>query len=76
MFGVKADDDLVADHDGGRGAAVVFSHQLLHVLWVAADVAVLVLDSSLREVGLQRPARRSAGLGVNHHVLFGHAAPR
>lgn len=75
-FAIEADDHRFADDDGRRAAAVVRAHQLAHRFRVAADVTVAVLNASLREVGLQRVARRSAGLGVGHDSLVGHAAPK
>ena len=55
---------------------MVGAHQFAHRFVIAGQVMVNVVDTSLREVGLQRVARRSAGLAVNHDSLVGHAAPK
>src|SRR5512143_376510 len=72
LFRIEPDQYLVADDDGGRGAALVGLHQLTHRREVAAHVSVFELDPSLREVGFGRIARRSARLAEDDHPLVGH----
>jgi hypothetical protein len=67
---IKPDQNLVSDHKGRRGTAVVSSDQLKNRCLVAADVLIGKLDSSLREEGLHCLARRSAGLAEDYHLLL------
>ena len=59
---VKADHHLLPDHQCWSGAALVSFNQFADGVGVAADVAFFKFDTSRREVGLHRAARRSAGL--------------
>ena len=75
-LGIEADHHLIAHHQGGGGAALVFVHQLVDRRGVAGDVALLELDPSLREVGFRRAAGRSAGLGEDLDLLDCHLVSR
>jgi len=68
-FGVKADHDFLADHERRRGAAVVCADQLKDVSLAGGDVALFELDTSILEVSLNRPARRSARLREDDDLL-------
>ena len=68
--GVKTDHDLIADHDCGGGAAVIFSDQLKHRLLIGADILHLKLDSPLREEGFRRVTWWSTRLAVNDNFLL------
>jgi hypothetical protein len=68
-FGVKADHDFLADHQRRRGAAVVGADQLKDVSLAGRYVALFELDTSILEVSLNRPARRSARLRENDDLL-------
>ena len=69
-FRVKADHHLLPDYQRGRRAALVGLHQLPDCVGIAADVALLELDTSRREVGLDGSAGWSAGLGEYDNGVF------
>ena len=71
--GIEANDDLVVDDQRRRGAAVVGADQFKNVLLVGGHVAFVVLDTSILEVGLGGPARRSTGLRVQDDLFTVHA---
>ena len=75
-LGIEADHHLIAHHQGGGGAALVLVHKFVDRPRVAADVALLELDPSLREVGFRRIARRSAGLGEDQDAFGCHGDSR
>ena len=60
---IETDHDLFADDERWSGAAVVGSDELEDVLLVGGHVAFFEVDTSILEVGLSGPARRSTGLG-------------
>ncbi len=61
-FGVKSNHHLIPDHKSWCRTASVLVNQVLHRTLITADVAVLVNDTSLREIALEGLAGRSAGL--------------
>ena len=61
---IEADHDLFTHDDGRRGAAIVFAHQLAHRAAIAAYIAQLEWNASLREEGFRPIARRSTGLAI------------
>ncbi len=61
-FGVKSNHHLIPDHKSRCRTASVLVNQVLHRTLITADVAVLVNDTSLREIALEGLAGRSAGL--------------
>ncbi len=71
-LGVEANHHLVAYHHGGGGAALILVYQFFDRGRIRADIAVFVLDTSLREVGLDDVARRSTRLGENYDLLLHH----
>ena len=75
-LGIETDHHLIAHHQGRCGVAVILVHQFVDRLRVAADVALLEFNPSLREVGFRRPAGRSAGLGEDLDPLGRHLASR
>ena len=71
-FGVESYHHLISDDDGRRGTAAILVDQVLHRFLVAANIAIFVRDSSLREVGPGRVARRSTGLGKEDNLRVHH----
>jgi len=69
---VKAHHYLVTDDKSRSGTAVIGADELKDVLLVGGDIALFELDTSILEVGLYRPARRSAWLR-EHYDAFRHA---
>ncbi len=71
-LGVEANHHLVAHYHGGSGAALILVYQFFDGGRIGANVAVFVLDTSLREVSRNDMAGRSAGLGKNYDLLLHH----
>lgn len=72
-FGIEADHHFFPDDEGGGRTALVAVNQFLDGGGIGAHVAVFKIDTSLREVGLDGPARRSAGLGKHNDFRWhGH----
>jgi len=69
-FRVKPYEYLVAYHYGRSGTAIVLPNQLEHRHLIFADVFLDVLDTSLREVGLDDRTWRSTRLRKHDHLLF------
>ena len=71
-FRIKADHDLIADHNGRSGTAVVSTHQFKDCFLIDTYVFHFKFDSPLREEGFSRITRRSSGLAVDHD-FFRHS---
>jgi hypothetical protein len=69
---IEADNHFLIHHDGGSHLAAVGAHQLKHRLLIGSYVSLLKRDSSLREVGLGRRARWSAGLSKENDFFGSH----
>jgi len=72
LLRVETDHNGVTDNNRGCGAAVVFADQLKNRLLVHADVLYFEMNSSRREEGLCRIARRSAGLTEYNNFFLVH----
>ncbi len=66
---IEAHHDVVSDHKSRRGAAVVRADKLKDKFFLGGDVALFEFDTSILEVGLGCPARRSARLRKNDDLL-------
>jgi hypothetical protein len=71
-LGIESHHHFISDRDGGGWNACHIYKQVLYRGLIPADIAVLVRNSSLREVGLGCLARRSAWLGEDEDFLFEH----
>ncbi len=71
-FRIETDHHFLADDQRRRRAALAFVNQIVHCLRIHGNVAVYEIDTSRREVGLGRAARRSTGLGEDDDS-FRHA---
>ena len=69
--GIEADDHFFVDNNGGRGVAAVGAHQFEDRFCIPTDVALLVYDASRREVGLNKLAGGSTGLGKKQDAGHG-----
>ena len=70
LVAVEADDDFLADDDGGGHAAPVYLHQVLERLVIARHVQLLEIRAFGQEILSQCAAGRSGGLHV-HEDLAG-----
>ena len=66
---IETDHDVFTDDKSRRRAAVVRTDQLEDEFLIGRNVALFELDTSILEVGLGRPARRSAWLRKDDHLL-------
>jgi hypothetical protein len=69
LLGIEPDHHLVTDHQRGSRPALVRMNQLMHRLRITRYVAVFKLDTSRREIGLRRAARRSTRLRKDDDLL-------
>jgi len=58
---IKSNHDLLANHNGGCGTALVGADQLKNRLLICADIFYFKRDPFLRKVGLGPGTWRSAG---------------
>ena len=65
---IESDNYFFSDHNGGSGIAAVSAHHFEHGRLVMAHVAFFVDDTSRREVGLNKLARWSTGLGEEENA--------
>ena len=72
LVGVEADDDLVADDQGGGHAAAVDFHQIFQRLVILGDVKLLELDAFGQEILSQYEAGGSGGLGIKQNPRLLH----
>ena len=69
---VKADDDLIADDNRRRSAALVGPNQLLQRRGIFRDVALDEVDAFLRKILFRRMAGASAVGGEEFYRRFSH----
>jgi hypothetical protein len=72
LLGIEADHHLIANNQRRCRAALVLANQIIHRLRIAGYITIFKLDTSRREVGLCRAARRSTRLREDDD-LFRHA---
>jgi hypothetical protein len=69
---IEADHDLLANHNGRGGVALVGSYQLTNRTGITTHVAQFKYNASLREEGLRPVAGRSTGLAIKQDSFKGH----
>jgi len=69
---IKADDHLVADHDGGGAPALILFNQILQGGRILGDVTLDEVHTFLRKILFRRMARASAVGGEDLNRVFRH----